>query len=100
MSTSNPTRRELDPVIEARVNLIQQTTFEACGVIEAVRATLYAHHCEWIGQTAVIDLVNALAAAQAQLARVTDRLDTANLKDGSRRAVVETEQAALLDDAA
>lgn len=100
MSTSNPTRRELDPVIAARIDRIQQSVFEASGVIEAVRASLHAHHCERIGQTAVIDLVNALSAAQATLGSVGDRLDIANLGDGSRRAVVETEKTELLDDAA
>lgn len=97
---SLPERRPLDPVIEARVVGAQISVFEAQGAIEAVRAVLAAHNEEYLGLVAVVDLNNALRLALAMLGRVTDRLDLANLRDASRRAVVETTSMEEVDDAA
>ena len=88
MSNSNPTLRALDPVIEERIARIQRTAFEAAAIVETVKCALRVHQDESIGNTPVIALVDALAVAQATLDGVTDRLDTVNLKDGSRLAVV------------
>lgn len=92
--------REIDSVISARLDRIQQAVFEASGVIEAVKGLLYDHHEEYVGTSAVIDLVNALRSALATLGDVTDRLDSAHLCNGSRAAVVRTETVELVDEAA
>lgn len=93
-------RRPLDPVIEARVVGAQISVYEARGAIEAVRAVLAAHNEEYLGLVAVVDLNNALRVALSVLSSVTDRLDTVNLRDPSRRAVVETTSMEEVDDAA